>query len=87
MGQIFEFVWTLPRRFLALLIRFYQQTLSPDHSWLRRWFPGGYCKFVPSCSQYAHDSVMKYGAIWGSIKAIGRVLRCNPCSRGGRDPA
>jgi len=44
------------------------------------------CKFTPSCSEYALQSVEKYGVIKGGLKAIWRVLRCNPFSKGGYDP-
>jgi putative membrane protein insertion efficiency factor len=48
---------------------------------------GGQCRFYPTCSQYAIDAVTKYGAFRGSWKAIKRMLRCHPASRGGFDPA
>ncbi|MFA6023835.1 MAG: membrane protein insertion efficiency factor YidD [Candidatus Gracilibacteria bacterium] len=70
---------------LQLLIRLYQVTLSPDHSWLRHIFPGGFCRFTPSCSAYTHEAIGKYGAIRGSLKGLWRILRCNPWSKGGLD--
>jgi putative membrane protein insertion efficiency factor len=45
------------------------------------------CKYHPTCSQYAHDSLRKYGPLKGSAKAAWRILRCNPFSRGGVDYA
>ncbi|MFA5855508.1 MAG: membrane protein insertion efficiency factor YidD [Candidatus Gracilibacteria bacterium] len=68
-----------------LLIRLYQITISPDHSLLRHLFPGGFCRFTPSCSSYAHTALGKYGLIRGSLKAVWRILRCNPWSKGGID--
>jgi hypothetical protein len=50
-------------------------------------FFGGQCKFHPSCSQYAIDAINKYGAWRGGWKAIKRISRCHPFSRGGFDPA
>jgi len=47
----------------------------------------GTCKYHPSCSQYAADAVHKHGALKGSARAVWRVLRCNPWSRGGVDYA
>lgn len=44
------------------------------------------CKYIPTCSQYALDAIEKYGVIKGSLKAIFRILRCNPFSKGGFDP-
>jgi putative membrane protein insertion efficiency factor len=45
------------------------------------------CKYHPTCSQYASDAIRKYGLAKGSAKAVWRVLRCNPWSHGGVDPA
>ena len=45
------------------------------------------CKYHPSCSQYAIDAIRKYGPVRGSLKAVWRLLRCNPWSRGGVDYA
>ena len=67
-------------------VKIYQKTLSFDQGWLKVFFPGGYCKFQPTCSDYAYLAVEKYGVIKGGIMALGRVLRCNPFNRGGYDP-
>jgi putative membrane protein insertion efficiency factor len=45
------------------------------------------CKYHPSCSQYAIDALAKYGLVRGSLKAAWRLVRCNPWSHGGVDPA
>jgi uncharacterized protein len=47
---------------------------------------GNSCRFVPSCSQYAKESLEEYGLFKGTPKALWRILRCNPFSRGGYDP-
>lgn len=44
------------------------------------------CRFYPSCSEYAAEAVEKYGAGRGVLKALARLLRCHPFSRGGYDP-
>lgn len=76
----------VPRRILAAMIVVYQNTLSPDHAfWVKAVFPYGYCKFHPSCSEYARAAILRDGVIFGSIKSISRVFRCNPWSRGGVD--
>lgn len=49
--------------------------------------PEGTCKYHPSCSQYALDTLRKDGLLRGSLKAGWRLLRCNPWSHGGVDPA
>lgn len=68
------------------LIRFYQKTLSFDHGALSHLFPYGYCRFQPTCSEYAYQAVAKYGVIKGGLMAFWRVLRCNPFNKGGHDP-
>jgi putative membrane protein insertion efficiency factor len=45
------------------------------------------CRFHPSCSEYACLAVERYGVIKGLLKSAWRVLRCNPFSPGGYDPA
>ena len=62
------------------LVRLYQLLISP-------LLPAGTCKYHPSCSQYAIDALRKYGLVVGSAKAVWRLLRCNPWSRGGVDYA
>lgn len=81
------FLW--PDRFLArvfiLGIRFYQKTLSPDHSALGKSQPFSGCRFYPSCSEYGILVLKKDGFLWGTVKIIWRVLRCNPWNQGGVD--
>lgn len=68
-----------------ILIKLYQKTLSPDHSWLRHIFSGGFCRFTPTCSQYTYMAIEKNGLIMGSARGFWRILRCNPWSKGGID--
>jgi len=44
------------------------------------------CRFNPSCSEYAVQSLEKYGVFHGGLKATWRIVRCNPFCRGGYDP-
>lgn len=71
---------------LLRMIKIYQATLSFDHGIPRMFFPGGYCKFQPTCSDYAYMAIEKHGVIRGGLKGTWRVLRCNPFSHGGHDP-
>lgn len=71
------------KQFLILLIRIYQATVSPDHGILRR--KHGFCRFYPSCSQYAVESIEKYGVLRGTTRATLRVIRCNPFAKPGID--
>jgi putative membrane protein insertion efficiency factor len=44
------------------------------------------CRFYPSCSDYAFESISKFGAFKGSIMALKRLLKCHPFNEGGFDP-
>lgn len=44
------------------------------------------CRFYPSCSEYAIGAVEKHGVLFGGVKSVWRLIRCNPFSRGGYDP-
>jgi len=74
------------KRLVVRLIRFYQKTLSFDHSPLKAFYPHGFCRFSPSCSEYGVEAITKYGVIRGGIMTIWRIFRCNPWNKGGHDP-
>lgn len=59
-------------------IRAYQKVVSP-------LLPPR-CKYEPSCSHYAAQSIEEFGILRGLILAGWRLLRCNPWSHGGYDP-
>ncbi len=82
----FSFVYYLPRYIAIQAIKIYQKTLSFDHGVFRYLYPHGFCRFRPTCSEYAIQAIEKYGFIRGGLKAFWRVLRCNPWSKGGHDP-
>lgn len=83
MLKIFKYY---PRYFVMKMIRIYQKTLSFDHGIFKGMFPGGYCRFRPTCSEYGYQAVEKYGVLKGGAMICWRVLRCNPFSKGGDDP-
>lgn len=71
---------------LLKIIRLYQKTLSFDHGPMKHRYPGGFCRFSPSCSQYTYEAIEKYGSIKGGWMGFWRILRCNPWNKGGHDP-
>ena len=76
----------MPGACVVALISLYQATISPDRGFFVRWaFPNGFCRFHPTCSEYGKQVILKFGLIVGLSKAMWRVLRCNPWSRGGID--
>ena len=67
--QILVLLLTLKYIFIWL-IRVYQR-YAKSETRLR-------CCYTPSCSEYAILALKKYGLIFGSIKAVKRLLRCGP---------
>ena len=68
----------ISKTLLLALLRGYKRALSP--------FLPPACRYVPTCSEYAAESIEIHGALRGSALAIWRVLRCHPFVRGGYDP-
>lgn len=66
------------KKILLFLIKIYQKYISP----MKRTK----CPYIPSCSQYGYEAIMKHGALKGGLLAFWRILRCNPFSKGGYDP-
>jgi putative membrane protein insertion efficiency factor len=44
------------------------------------------CLYQPTCSAYGREAIRRYGFPRGAWMAAGRILRCNPWSKGGVDP-
>jgi len=65
------------KRFVILLLRAWKLFISP-------LYPPS-CRYYPSCSEYAILAVEKYGILRGGVKALLRILRCNPLFKGGVD--
>jgi len=68
-----------------MMIRLYQHTISFDHGLLRFMYPNGFCRYYPTCSEYAYQAIDKKGMLKGSFLIGKRLLRCNPWSKGGID--
>ena len=60
------------------LIRVYQLTLSPDHGLFKARYPHGFCRYYPSCSQYAYEALGRHGLVKGTALSLWRIMRCNP---------
>ncbi|MBI2436562.1 MAG: membrane protein insertion efficiency factor YidD [Candidatus Magasanikbacteria bacterium] len=74
-----------PRSVVLFLIKLYQKTISPDHGIFKNCFPHGYCPYTPSCSEYGYMIIKKKGLVVGIPKALWRIVRCNPWTKGGVD--
>jgi len=67
---------------LTFIIKLYQRTLSFDHGLMHKLFPNThYCRYYPTCSEYAVEAIEKYGSAKGGLMATKRVLRCHPWSK------
>ncbi len=62
------------KKISIFLIRFYQRYISIKN-----------CRYIPSCSQYTLEAILKHGVIKGWVLGFWRILRCNPWSKGGFD--
>lgn len=55
----------------------------------RRWISpmmAPHCRFTPSCSEYAIESITAYGVIRGGALTLRRLAKCQPFFTGGYDP-
>jgi len=66
------------KRLLLGAIDAYRRWISP--SLPRR------CRYEPTCSAYAAESISRFGVVRGLLLGSWRLLRCNPLSHGGFDP-
>ncbi len=44
------------------------------------------CRFYPSCSAYARESLITHGLLKGLFLSAMRLLKCHPFHQGGFDP-
>ncbi len=66
------------RRMLLWVIGVYRRWISP-------LLPPA-CRFHPTCSEYAAESIQIHGVLRGSGLAVRRLCRCHPLNAGGFDP-
>ncbi|MEK9775144.1 MAG: membrane protein insertion efficiency factor YidD [Quisquiliibacterium sp.] len=75
-------LWARPAAALAWLIslpiRGYRYAISP-------MLPAS-CRFFPSCSEYALESLRRHGPLAGGWLTVTRLCRCHPWNPGGVDP-
>jgi putative membrane protein insertion efficiency factor len=62
------------KKIFILPIKFYRYFISP-------LFPPS-CRFTPTCSQYAIESIEEFGVFKGGVLAIKRISKCHPWYKG-----
>ncbi len=67
-----------PAAVVVAAIGLYQRWVSP--------LLGPRCRYWPSCSEYARVAIVRHGVLRGGVRALGRLLRCQPAFPGGIDP-
>lgn len=65
-------------RLLVILLRSYKTRVSP--------LMGAHCRFVPSCSSFAEQALVRHGLARGLVLALWRLARCHPLGGRGLDP-
>ena len=63
---------------IIYLIDIYKYLISP--------VLGNNCRFLPTCSEYTKDSIIKFGLVKGCWLGLKRILKCHPWGKGGYDP-
>ena len=64
--------------FVVSIINFYKYLISP--------LLGNNCRYLPTCSDYTKESVIKFGIIYGIWLGFNRIVKCHPWGKGGYDP-
>ena len=65
------------KKFFVKLIEIYQKTPTRAHS---------SCVFIPTCSEYIKEAIIKYGVLIGVYKGFIRITRCHPWQKDHFDP-
>jgi len=60
------------------VITVYRYILSP--------LLGKNCRYLPTCSAYAHEAIDRFGPFKGGSLALRRIGRCHPWGGSGFDP-
>lgn len=74
----------IPRTLAVGFIVLYKRVLSPIKNALLG--PGGCCRFHPTCSDYAIESIKSHGVLKGLCLSALRLSKCQPFHAGGFDP-
>ena len=68
--------WRDMKKLLICLINLYQ--ITPVHSHLC-------CRFIPTCSEYMKECILRFGVFKGVYLGLKRIIRCHPGGKSGID--
>ncbi len=60
------------------LINLYKYLISP--------LLGNNCRFLPTCSEYTKEVIIKFGLVKGTSLGFKRIIKCHPWGKSGHDP-
>jgi putative membrane protein insertion efficiency factor len=60
------------------IINLYKYLISP--------LLGNNCRFLPTCSEYTKEAIIKFGLIKGTSLGFKRIIKCHPWGKSGHDP-
>jgi putative membrane protein insertion efficiency factor len=76
-GEVVNFIRSLPRLAGRALVLAYRYTLSP--------LIGPRCRHLPTCSEFADEAIARFGLWAGGWMVLARILRCHPFGTSGLD--
>ena len=65
-------------KFIINSINIYKYLISP--------LLGNNCRFLPTCSEYTKESIIKFGLVHGVWLGLKRIIKCHPFGKSGYDP-
>ncbi len=65
------------KKVLIFLINTYQKIPLKSHQ---------SCVFIPTCSEYTKESILKHGSLKGVFLGFLRIIRCHPWQKKHYDP-
>ncbi|MBN2688998.1 MAG: membrane protein insertion efficiency factor YidD [Gammaproteobacteria bacterium] len=75
--NIIEKTSKAPRKIVVVLITAYGYFISPILK--------PRCRFIPTCSEYGKEAIIKFGVVKGGWLLLKRLLKCHPLCKGGVD--